>query len=97
MFKIILDCAKLARYKKEKEQEENPQIPEITMGVGQKIYLQKNVIYNWRIEEELDGICTLTFDFKPAQRWHNMTCRYSCYQIQRNAGGRAILVRISEY
>lgn len=96
MQRIILDCAKLARYKKKKELEENPQIPEIIMRIGQKICLQKNVIYNWRIVEELEDIFTLTFDFKPAQRWHNMTCRYSCYQIQRNAGGRAILVRISE-
>ncbi|MCI8353038.1 MAG: hypothetical protein HFJ58_05595 [Clostridia bacterium] len=96
MFKIILDYAKLARYKKKKVQEENPQMPEITMVVGQKLYLQRNVIYNWRIEEELEDICTLTFDFKPAEKWHNMACGYSCYQFQRNADGRAMLVRISE-
>ena len=91
MISIILSCAKLARHKKKNEQQFTA-----TMGVGQKIYLQESVIYNWRIKEEMEGICTLTFDFKPAEKWHNMHGNFSGYQVQRNADGKAMLVRIAE-
>lgn len=92
MMDIILDYAKLAKFKKQKELVGNPQI---ILGVGQKVFLQESVIYNWRIEEGLEGICMLTFDFKPAIKWHNMSGNFSSYQIQRNAYGTAILVRVA--
>ncbi len=93
MQEIVLDFPKLGRYEKKRKQGVKPQI---VMGIDQKIRLQRHVIYWWKIEEELEGICTLNFNFKSAKKWNGMSGEYSCYQIQRNAEGIAVLVRIPE-
>lgn len=94
MVDIILDAAKLQKYKKNRE-EDKPLVSTV-VGMGQKIRLKDMVAYNWKLTEDLEGICSLTFDFCVAIKRHNMSCGYSHYQIQRNANGNPVLIRISE-
>lgn len=66
------------------------------IGMKQKICLQESVIEEWKLEEELEGILTMTFKFHEAIRKHNLLNNYSHYQVQRDASGRPILVRIPD-
>lgn len=90
MWEKILDLSTLEELKEEGKW------GQVVMNVNRKINLQKCVITKWRIEEEVEDICTLKFDFELAKKWNNMKYTFSCYQIQRDAKGRAVLVRISE-
>lgn len=64
------------------------------MGMGQRIQLKGNVLENWRITEDLDGICNVTFDFHYATKKHNMLKGYTTYEVQRNANQDPVLVRM---
>lgn len=90
---ITLNFFGLEKFIKKREQGE---IPEIVVGIGQKIYLQRNVICNWKMKKIIEDSYTLAFNFKDAERCHNMSGGYSCYQIQRNAEGKVLLIRVSE-
>lgn len=66
------------------------------IGMEQKIILEENVIYDWKLEEEVEGIYTITFKFHQAFRRNNLLNNFSHYQVQRNAEETAILVRVTE-
>lgn len=89
---IVLKLAKLREYEKRRKEGLKP---EIVIGMGQKIHLENHIIYNWKIEEELEGICTLYFYFKSAKKRNNMNNGFFSYQITRNADGIPMLIRVS--
>lgn len=66
------------------------------IGMGQKIVLERNVIDFWKLEEVLDGIYSMPFDFHEADKSDNLKDGYSHYQVQKNSKGKAVLVRVSE-
>lgn len=79
-----------------KLREESLEKTEITLTIimEQKIVLQKNVIDYWMLEEEIEGIYTLTFKFHGIKRTHNLFQNFSHYQVQKNANGKPVLVRV---
>ena len=66
-----------------------------TIGMGQVIKLEKNVLCNWHLKEELEGIFTLEFEFHEVTKTHNLLSNFATYEIQRDANGAARVVRIS--
>lgn len=66
------------------------------ISLGRKICLQGYVISDWRLEEEIEDIYTLSFQFKKAVRTQNLKGGYSHYQVQKNSDGIAVLVRVPE-
>lgn len=67
-----------------------------TIGMGQKIVIQENVICDWKLKVVIEGIYTIRFKFHVPQHGDNFSKRYSHYQVQKDANGTAILVRVSE-
>lgn len=81
---------------REKENLEEKPLMETVIGMGQKITLQRNVIHYWRLEEDLEGIFTLSFRFHKAYLTNNLLYGYSHYQVQKNSDGIPVLVRVPE-
>lgn len=69
---------------------------ENTIRIGQKIILNRYVISHWKLTEEIEDICTLEFGFTWASHKDNMINNCSYYQVQKNAIGKPVLVRISK-
>lgn len=90
---IILNKSKLKKWRKKNE---NDQEYQTVLGINQKIRLEGKVINRWKIREELEGICTVRFEYKGASKMNAMASGFSCYQVQRGANGNAILVRLSK-
>ena len=66
------------------------------IGMGQRIVLERNVIDFWKLEERLEGIYSITFDFHEADKSDNLKGGCSHYQVQENSKKEAVLVRVSE-
>lgn len=67
---------------------------EITINMGQIIILQNNVIYNWKLEEVIEDMYTMKFRFHKIVDINKKSKRFAYYQIQRNASGHPVLIRI---
>ena len=99
MFKLKdleYDFRKLNKIEREAHREQRVPLVRETIAMEQKIVLYENVIYDWTLKEGLEGICKLTFRFHRVKGMHNMLNRKSHYQVQRNAVGAPILVRVPE-
>lgn len=66
----------------------------ITVGVGQVIRLKDNVLYEWKITEELEGIYTVHSKYHPTTKYNNTAGRYANYLVYKDACGNTVLVRI---
>lgn len=67
-----------------------------TITMGQKLILNQYVISHWKLTEEIEDICTLEFSVTWPSHKDNMLNNCSYYQVQRNAAGKPVLVRVSK-
>lgn len=91
MMNIICTAKDLKKYELQEKSEVT-----VTIRLSQKIILDKHVISRWKLVEEIEEIYTLTFNFHCALKKHNMLHNKSYYQVQRNAAGTPVLIRVSE-
>ncbi len=77
------------------ERKRRSKITEV-VGINQKIILRDNVIDSWKAKEELEGMVSLELTFHKAVKTHNFLYGASHYQVQKNAAGNPVLVRVSE-
>lgn len=71
--------------------------PTITavIALDQKIVLtNKMVISRWRLEEVVEDIYNLEFQFADTIRSDNLLGNCSHYQVQKNPDGRPVLIRV---
>lgn len=81
--------------KRERRKRKTP-LEETLIGMGQKLVLERNVLAFWKLEEKLEGIYSLKFDFHKADLSDNLKGGCSHYQVQKNSKGNTVLVRVSE-
>lgn len=82
---IVYRKGKMAKKKRGKWRTE-------VMAVGQTISLEGNVIYCFKIKERLEGLCGIRYKIHEAK---NLKGNFACYEVQRNAKGAPVLVRVS--
>ncbi len=91
MAKLKLNMSQLKCFKKRKGFKA---IYTAEVELDQKICLEGHVLNNWRITEIEGESFYISFNFKIAEKTNNMSKGCSYYQLQRNADGGAILVRV---
>lgn len=69
----------------------------ITIGVEQRLSLESNVILNWElVEDYLEGIYILKFQFRRITEADNITDDFLYYQVKKDANEVPILIRTSK-
>lgn len=69
-------------------------VVETIIIMNQRIKVEGNVIYNWKFIEEIEDIYTMEFEFHKV-RTASKKPQIAYYQIQKDANGHPILIRIS--
>ena len=82
-------------YTKEQLKNTKPVI-ETLLGERQKLCLERNVVFNWKVLEKLEGMYRIKFQYHPVNKTDNIVGGYSHYQIEENAKAEPVLVRVSE-